>query len=78
MGTIGTGTVGGLFAFFLIVAFICFLIHIALCVWAYRDSRRKGKSPEFSLLVMIGLFFFPVMGLIVYLIIRNDDSLRRL
>ncbi|WP_407643517.1 PLDc N-terminal domain-containing protein [Cohnella endophytica] len=59
----------------LIFAFVCFIIHIALCVWAYRDSRRKGKSQEFSMLVLIALFFFPIMGLIVYLIIRNDDGL---
>ncbi|WP_425453269.1 PLDc N-terminal domain-containing protein [Cohnella lupini] len=58
------------------LSFIFFVIHIALCVWAYRDARRKGKSPEFAIIVLIALFFFPILGLIVYLLIRNDDSLR--
>ncbi|WJH33105.1 hypothetical protein N6H14_23485 [Paenibacillus sp. CC-CFT747] len=48
------------------------MIHVALCVWAYRDSRRRGRSQEFGLLAAVGLFFFPVLGLVVYLIIRND------
>lgn len=48
------------------------ILHIILCVWAYRDARRHGKSTEYALLVLIGLFFFPILGLIIYLLIRND------
>nr|WP_245987538.1 PLDc N-terminal domain-containing protein [Cohnella lupini] len=65
-----------MFVLFIFLSFIFFVIHIALCVWAYRDARRKGKSPEFAIIVLIALFFFPILGLIVYLLIRNDDSLR--
>ncbi|MBB6677179.1 PLDc N-terminal domain-containing protein [Cohnella lubricantis] len=64
----------GLFVFFLLLSVILFIIHIVICVWAYRDCMKKGRSPEFALLVLIGLFFFPVMGLIVYLLIRNESS----
>ncbi|RAV21561.1 PLDc N-terminal domain-containing protein [Paenibacillus contaminans] len=49
-----------------------FVLHIALCVWGYRDSIRRGKSSEFAIIVLVGLLFFPIVGLIVYLIIRND------
>lgn len=63
---------GGLIAFFFLVSVVFFVIHIAVCVWGYRDCRNKGRSQEFALLVLLGLLFFPIMGLIVYLIIRND------
>ncbi|WP_091586280.1 MULTISPECIES: PLDc N-terminal domain-containing protein [Alteribacillus] len=49
-----------------------FLLNIFTSVWAYRDSIRKGNSKEFALIVLIGTLFFPVIGLIVYLIIRNN------
>ncbi len=49
-----------------------FLLNILTSVWAYRDSLRKGKSREFALIVLIGTLIFPILGLIVYLIIRND------
>ncbi|USG68046.1 PLDc N-terminal domain-containing protein [Brevibacillus ruminantium] len=54
--------------------FILFLnvINILISVWAYRDSRRRGNSKEFSVVVLIALLFFPIIGLIVYLVIRND------
>ncbi|RNB51713.1 hypothetical protein EDM57_22085 [Brevibacillus gelatini] len=48
------------------------VINILISIWAYRDSRRRGNSKEFSVIVLIGLLFFPVIGLIVYLIIRKD------
>jgi uncharacterized membrane protein YhaH (DUF805 family) len=67
---------GGMIIFFFLLSIAFFIIHIAICVWAYRDSRRKGKSPEFALIVLIALFFFPVLGLIVYMLIRNDDGPR--
>jgi uncharacterized membrane protein YhaH (DUF805 family) len=58
--------------FFILVSIAFVVLHIALCVWAFRDCRRRGKSSEFALIVVVALFFFPVMGLIVYLLIRNE------
>jgi hypothetical protein len=58
------------FVFLISVAF--FLLHIASCVWAYRDSLRRGKSTEFAILALLAILFFPIIGLIVYLLIRND------
>lgn len=49
-----------------------FIINILTSIWAYRDSLRKGNSKEFTIIVLIGTLFFPVIGLIIYLIIRND------
>ncbi|AYB46551.1 hypothetical protein V4V36_31335 [Paenibacillus lautus] len=56
----------------LLMVLFFFLLHIAVCVWGYNDARRKGRSPEFAILVVLGLLFFPVVGLIIYLLIRNN------
>jgi len=72
----GASVFSGIVAVFLFFSVILFVLHVAICVWAYRDCTRKGRSPEFALLVLIGLFFFPVLGLIVYLLIRNDGGRR--
>lgn len=49
-----------------------FLLNILTSVWAYRDSLKKGHSKEYAIIVLIGTLIFPVIGFIVYLIIRND------
>ncbi|MFG6119172.1 MULTISPECIES: PLDc N-terminal domain-containing protein [Thalassobacillus] len=64
--------VGSIFALFLLFGVLVFVLNIITSIWAYRDSRRKGKSQEYALLILIGTLFFPVIGLIIYLIIRND------
>ncbi|MBT2765006.1 PLDc N-terminal domain-containing protein [Paenibacillus sp. ISL-20] len=56
----------------LLLGLFFFFLHIAVCVWGYNDARRKGRSPEFAILVVLGLLFFPVVGLIIYLLIRNN------
>lgn len=56
----------------LLLGLFFFLLHIAVCVWGYNDARRKGRSPEFAILVVLGLLFFPVVGLIIYLLIRHN------
>lgn len=56
----------------LLLGLILLALNIITSIWAYRDSLRKGKSKEFALIVLIGTLFFPVVGIIVYLIIRNS------
>ncbi|MCV4234168.1 PLDc N-terminal domain-containing protein [Virgibacillus sp. LDC1] len=68
MSFVGVGVIGILT---LLLGLFFFLLHIAVCVWGYNDARRKGRSPEFAILVVLGLLFFPVVGLIIYLLIRN-------
>jgi len=60
----------GLVALLFVLA--SFIIHIAVCVWSYRDALRKGRSQEFAIIVLVGLLFFPLIGFIIYLLIRND------
>ncbi|OLO28199.1 hypothetical protein BTR23_18135 [Alkalihalophilus pseudofirmus] len=60
------------FGFILIFIIGIFLLNIFTSIWAYRDAISKGNSKEYSIIVLIGTLFFPVLGLIVYFIIRND------
>ncbi|RWZ60782.1 hypothetical protein EQV77_05665 [Halobacillus fulvus] len=64
----------GMLFFLLILGFglLLLILNIMTSVWAYRDATRKNKSTAYCLVVLIGTLFFPVVGLIVYLIIRND------
>lgn len=59
---------------FLIFLFVlaALAFNVITSIWAYRDSLRKGNSKEYSVIVLIGTLFFPILGLIIYLIIRND------
>lgn len=61
--------------FFFVFIFLgigLFLLNIITSIWAYRDSLRRGNSKEYAIIVLIGTMFFPILGLIIYLIIRND------
>lgn len=57
--------------FMLLVLFALFILNIITSVWAYQDAKRMGRSNEYALLLLIGTLFFPVAGIIVYLIIRR-------
>ncbi|WP_412847935.1 PLDc N-terminal domain-containing protein [Brevibacillus sp. 179-C9.3 HS] len=48
------------------------IINIVISIWAYRDARRRENSKEFSVIVLVALLIFPIIGLIVYLVIRKD------
>lgn len=72
-----TGSVGLLT---IVLPFILLIITLGLIIfsiitsiWAYRDSKRRGKSNEYALLILIITLFFPIIGLIVYIVIRNDN-----
>lgn len=60
------------FLFIFIFLLLLLLINVMTSVWAYRDAIRHGNSKEYAVLVLIGTLFFPIVGLIVYLIIRRD------
>ncbi|TFB14061.1 hypothetical protein E3U55_14870 [Filobacillus milosensis] len=60
------------FAIFLFFGLLILILNLITSVWAYRDSIRKGNSKEYAIVVLIGTLFFPILGLIVYLVIRND------
>lgn len=59
-------------AFFMFFGLFLLFLNVITSIWAYRDALQKGNSKEYSIVVLVGTLFFPVLGLIVYLIIRND------
>ena len=61
-----------MFFIFLFSGVFLFILNIVTSIWAYRDALRKGKSKEYSLIVLVATIFFPVVGLIIYILIRND------
>ncbi|MBD3917291.1 hypothetical protein H8B09_00875 [Paenibacillus sp. PR3] len=62
----------GIVLFFVLISLLFFVFHIISIVWAYRDAIRKGNEPLFALGVAALIFFFPIIGLIVYLLIRSS------
>lgn len=48
-----------------------FFLHIVICVWGYSDALKNGKSNGFALGILFLLLFFPIIGLIIYLLIRK-------
>lgn len=63
---------GSILMLFLLFGLFLLILNIVTSVWAYRDALQKGRSREYALLVLIGTLVFPIIGLIVYFIIRND------
>ncbi|NGP44422.1 hypothetical protein G4V62_05430 [Bacillaceae bacterium SIJ1] len=61
-----------IFLGFLLFGLLLIVLNIVTSIWAYRDSVARGKSREYALIILFGTLFFPVIGLIIYLIIRND------
>ncbi|GEL76051.1 PLDc N-terminal domain-containing protein [Tenuibacillus multivorans] len=61
-----------IFGFFMFFGLLIIILNIVTSIWAYRDSIRKGNSKEYAIVVLIGTLFFPIIGLIIYLVIRND------
>ncbi|WP_430536874.1 PLDc N-terminal domain-containing protein [Brevibacillus laterosporus] len=53
-------------------ALLPIFLNIFFSIWAYRDSRSRGNSKEFSLIALIVVLAFPIIGLLLYLIIRRD------
>jgi hypothetical protein len=69
ISTIGSGII--FIILFLSLAFLVF--NIVSSIWAYRDAKQKGYSSEFAAVILIATLFFPIIGLVIYLVIRNDQ-----
>ncbi|WP_106589324.1 PLDc N-terminal domain-containing protein [Salsuginibacillus halophilus] len=55
--------------FFILIPFI---LNLLTSIWAYRDAIRRGNSKEYAIGMLLLTLFFPIIGLIIYLLIRND------
>jgi uncharacterized membrane protein YhaH (DUF805 family) len=67
------GDLGGLWLFSGLLCFIpviLFIISIAIAVWMYRDAEKRGKSGALWLIIEL---LFPIIGLIIWLIVRPPE-----
>ncbi len=63
--TVLLGAAGGLLA----------LVWLALVVWAYRDVRTRSRSTVAAVLTILLVALLPVVGLVVYLLLRPRETL---
>jgi hypothetical protein len=61
-----------LIGLFFLVSVFFFIIHIVICIWAFRDASRRTGRQDIAILILLAVFFFPLLGSIVYLLIRNE------
>ncbi|CAM3475117.1 PLDc N-terminal domain-containing protein [Marinicrinis lubricantis] len=66
------GIVSGVLFLFAMFGLLLLVLNVVTSIWAYHDALRKGNSKEYALIVLVGTLIFPVVGLIVYLLIRSD------
>lgn len=55
----------------LLILFIIFILPILLCVWGYKDAKKNGKSNTYALGILILILVFPIIGWLIYLLIRK-------
>lgn len=68
-------SIGGVFRFIplMLLPLALLALWVFVCVWVYRDAQRRGMNGLlWALLVFIG----HVIGLIIFLIIRNESAVR--
>ena len=54
---------------FCIVWVVILIVWILVLVWVYRDAEERGMS---GVLWVILVFLFSIIGLIIYLVVRDD------
>ena len=54
---------------YVIAIIIGLAIQIALLIWVYKDAEKHGKQGALWLVVVL---FSGCIGVIIYLIVRND------
>jgi len=59
----------GLIGFVLVIVIFWLVITVLLCVWVYRDAESRGMNGALWLIIV---FIAGILGLIVYLIVREE------
>ena len=59
--------------FFLIIVFIVIFsaIGIFLCIWVYKDAKSRGMDGALWVIIVL---IANIIGLIIYLIVREDKK----
>lgn len=52
-------------------------LWLAVVVWAYRDSRARSRSPWAAVLTVLLVALLPIIGLVIYLLLRPRETLEQ-
>ncbi|GAA0505262.1 Phospholipase_D-nuclease N-terminal [Halorubrum aquaticum] len=56
----------------LLFALLMFAAHIAMIVWTYSDAQKRSGHPAFLWAIVV--FFAPLLGIVLYLILGRDGG----
>ncbi|WP_281193301.1 PLDc N-terminal domain-containing protein [Halorubrum sp. F4] len=56
----------------LLFALLMFAVHIAMIVWTYSDAQKRSEHPAFLWAIVV--FFAPLLGIVLYLILGRDGG----
>lgn len=54
---------------------VLLLLWLALVVWAFRDNRARSRSNWSAVLTVLLVLLVPVIGLVIYLLLRPRETL---
>lgn len=54
---------------------ILIIVWLAVVVWAYRDLRSRSRSGAAVLLTVLIVGLLPIVGLVIYLLLRPRETL---
>ena len=50
-------------------------LWISLIIWAFRDMRARSRDPFAQILAALVVAFLPIVGIVIYLILRPRETL---
>ncbi len=62
-------------ASFELVLFAAVALHLATAFYAYKDARRRIEDPVLVAVSVAAAFLFPLIGVLVYMILRPPEYL---
>ncbi len=57
-------------AFVFLFGLLLLAVQLALIVWTYSDAQRNSSHPAFLWAIVI--FFAPLLGIVLYLLLGRD------
>ena len=57
-------------AFVLLLGILMFVVAIAMIVWTYTDAQKNSSHPAFLWAIVV--FFAPLLGIVLYLLLGRD------
>ena len=58
----------GIYMIIIVVALVVCVIDLLLAIWVYKDAKKRDMNAAVWLLIVL---FFPCIGCIIYLVVRD-------